>query len=573
MQESLPMTEVERRPAGAPGLAGWSRTDGLCLALSTVLLTVRVLLLAVQLGPWLLIDDAFISFRYAANLARGLGLVFNAGERVEGYTNFLWTVLLAAAQRLGVGMPAASTVLAFLATAGTLVLLVLLGRRLFADAAEAASTAGEGVLVAIAPLLFAAIGAQARYVVSGMETPLFVFLATLGVYLYLEARPPLVAGLVLALASLTRPEGAIFFGLVVLCELAVGGAGRQSQKSQASGEEGGGSRHVRGRLATAGWLAAGFLAVAAPYFIWRFAYYGDLLPNTFYAKAGGGGFNRALLLRGWTYLRASVHDTALGAPLVLALIGAIAGIRRDRRWLLPVALVIALGVYIVGVGGDFGFFFGPRFLLPALPFVLLLAAEGVRALAALSPPSSRRAIAGAGLAVLVALALVFSWPRKADDLKYVSLINESWTELGRWLRAESPPEAVVAVGAVGRIPFYSQRPTIDMLGLTDAHIAHLAMPLGKGMAGHEKFDMGYVLGRRPDYLVFVLLDPRGRPTLAQWKQYGGAIEAAYEMVALVKASEQPGPWVLETSSWTPELGQRGYQAAVYRRRQAPANGG
>ena len=160
-----------------------------------------------------------------------------------------------------------------------------------------------------------------------------------------------------------------------------------------------------------------------------------------------------------------------------------------------------------------------------------------------------------------------------DPITEMTLESDNFAELGRWLRASSPPEAVVAVGAVGRIPFYSQRPTIDMLGLTDAHIAHLAVPLGKGMAGHEKFDMGYVLGRRPDYLVFVLLDPRGRPTLAQWKQFGGAIEAAYEMVALVKASEQPGPWVLETSSWTPELGQRGYQAAVYRRRQAPGNGG
>ena len=39
-------------------------------------------------------DDAFITFRYAANLAHGHGLVFNPGERVEGYSNFLWTVLL-----------------------------------------------------------------------------------------------------------------------------------------------------------------------------------------------------------------------------------------------------------------------------------------------------------------------------------------------------------------------------------------------------------------------------------------------------------------------------------------------
>src|SRR5262245_37848737 len=46
-------------------------------------------------------DDAFISFRYAQNWLDGLGLVFNAGERVEGYTNFLWTVWSALGLALG----------------------------------------------------------------------------------------------------------------------------------------------------------------------------------------------------------------------------------------------------------------------------------------------------------------------------------------------------------------------------------------------------------------------------------------------------------------------------------------
>ena len=45
---------------------------------------------------WWLTDDAFISFRYARNLLEGHGLVFNPGERVEGYTNFLWVLELAA---------------------------------------------------------------------------------------------------------------------------------------------------------------------------------------------------------------------------------------------------------------------------------------------------------------------------------------------------------------------------------------------------------------------------------------------------------------------------------------------
>jgi arabinofuranosyltransferase len=47
-------------------------------------------------------DDAFVTLRYAQNLAEGAGLTWNPGERVEGYTNFLWALLLVVAFRLGI---------------------------------------------------------------------------------------------------------------------------------------------------------------------------------------------------------------------------------------------------------------------------------------------------------------------------------------------------------------------------------------------------------------------------------------------------------------------------------------
>jgi len=97
------------------GVAAWT-------LLAMALLAARVALLG---SPFLLLDDAFISFRYAGNLVAGQGLVFNPGERVEGYTNFLWTVLLAACHRAGLDMPAMSVVFALLAALGTIVLLAL----------------------------------------------------------------------------------------------------------------------------------------------------------------------------------------------------------------------------------------------------------------------------------------------------------------------------------------------------------------------------------------------------------------------------------------------------------------
>lgn len=540
-------------PAVPGGLLGRLGRPEAAFALALAVLSLRTLALVARDKHYLILDDAFISFRYARNLVRGLGLVFNPGERVEGYTNFLWTVLLAAAERLGLDMVTASVVLAFLATAGTLLVLLLIGLRVFAAAGTA-----RAWLAALPPLLFAAGGAQARYVVSGMETSLFVFLVVLAIHLLLRGTRPWLAGLAFALAAMTRPEGILYLGVALLCHLLWG---------EAEGEG------WRGRLASGAWILGGFLVLYLPYFLWRWQYYGDLLPNTFYVKTGTGS-RGPLIRRGFLHLLQSGRQAGLELPLLIALLG-LPAVRRERALRLFWLAVAATAAYVVLVGGDFLFFFGPRFLNPALPLALLLAAAGVGAL--LRWAGGRRALAsvlaGGSLLLLLANAAWFSWPARSAEIAYLPVINEGWTEMGKWIARHTPEAAVVAVGAAGRIPFYSDRPTIDMLGLTDVHIAHLPMELGTGIPGHEKYDTGYVLERRPDYIVFPRLDPQGRPFLVNWSEYGEAVEAEYELVALARMVDSPAPWIQEASAWTPELGRQGYAAAVYRRRALAADGG
>jgi arabinofuranosyltransferase len=526
---------------GVPALR--SRQPEAWVALATALLSLRVVASG---SPYLLLDDAFISFRYAANLVAGHGLVFNPGERVEGYTNFLWTILLAACQWAGLDMPAMSVGLAFAVTLGTLVLLLALARQLLAGA--------PSWVVAAPALLFGVSAAATRYVLSGMETPLFVFLVTLGLYLAVARRHrPFVTGVVFALATMTRPEGGLYFGLAFSAALLA------KPESSAPGTR---------RLMTAAALAGGFLLLYAPYFLWRLSYYGYLLPNTFYVKAAGDGSR--LAARGLSQLPGIVRSASLEAPLLLAL-GALPAVWRDRRWRLLGAVLLATFAYFVGIGGDFLFFFGPRFLMPALPALLLLDAEALRALAAFPARRSYRTLlAAAVLALLLGNAVWFSWPARFDRLRDVSLLNRSWTEIGKWLRQNSPPGALVAVGAAGRIPYYSGRRTLDILGLTDLHIAHLDVPLGAGFPGHEKSDPEYVLSKKPDYIVFARLDPQGRPLMGNWDLVLPEFEEAYEMVALAKASESPGPWVLAARAYSPSLGQRGYRGAIFRRKALAA---
>ena len=71
-------------------------------------------------------DDIFITFRYIDNWFDGFGLVYNAGERVEGYTHFLWLVVLAAARAAGFNVVGASMWIGIAAYVGTIILLALI---------------------------------------------------------------------------------------------------------------------------------------------------------------------------------------------------------------------------------------------------------------------------------------------------------------------------------------------------------------------------------------------------------------------------------------------------------------
>ncbi|MBI3872388.1 MAG: hypothetical protein HY304_04850, partial [candidate division Zixibacteria bacterium] len=113
---------------------------------------------------WFTQDDAYISYRYARNALDGQGLVFNTGERVEGYTNFLWVIWLIAAGRLGVGFDLAAKVLGILSAAGMIVLAALLCRRAW----EAVSHSPGHWAGAAGAILLGVNGSFAYWSISGL---------------------------------------------------------------------------------------------------------------------------------------------------------------------------------------------------------------------------------------------------------------------------------------------------------------------------------------------------------------------------------------------------------------------
>jgi arabinofuranosyltransferase len=440
----------------------------------------RPLVFAVSLAVFLVlaarffdytVDDAFIGFRYARNLVDGHGLVFNPGERVEGYTNFLWVVLIAPFLALSVDAELVARILGLLCGAGALAAVVR-----FAPRPPAAPEA-----VWFAPLLLASCPPFAVWTTAGMETPLFTCLVAWSAGLALEGAErnvlrPAAAGLA-GVASLTRPEG-IGFAVVLAALLLALQRGRP------------GLARAFGRW----WLT--FLAVFLPYFVWRWTFYGDPLPNTFYAKVGA---DPAQVLRGLRYLHRFFAENGYG--LVLPLVGLLWSGRTAATVVLGGTSLALLG-YVALVGGDGLPMY--RFLVPALPLFFLSVALGMAGVVA-------RLGAGRGVRIGAAILVVglcagtalraYRGPSARSVARSRTEVA-AWKAVGAWFAANAPPDASIAVLTAGAIPYLSRLEAIDMLGLNDRRIARREMPgLGRGPAGHEKYDTEYVLSRRPTYVV------------------------------------------------------------------------
>lgn len=436
------------------------------------------LVLAVTVGwAWALkldylADDAFISFRYARNLATGQGLVYNPGERVEGYTNFLEVVVLAALHRLGADLVVAGRGLSLLGGAAAVVLAWALACRGLRGR-ETPGLVAAG-LVAVNPYHAAWAGA-------GLETTLFsALLAAAALPLVgvetTARRFLLVSGLGLLLA-LTRPEGVPLYAVLLACAAA-----------SAPGD-----LRARARAIVPG--LALFALVGGAYFVARWLYFGDVLPNTFHAKSA---FSANHVRRGLAYLRDFDGNAFVLCAVPLVVAGAWSAARRRLVPLLAVPLAV-LAIVVVEGGDGLPMY---RFVVPAVPFLAALATLGIELA---GERLGRTGLAlGTGVAALVGV-LSFYPNRDTQLLNYVYQRNyevPAWSASGRALGRSFPPGTTLAAVPIGAVGYYSGLPVIDMVGLTDRTIARAKVAdMGAGWAGHEKHDGPYVLSRRPEILL------------------------------------------------------------------------
>jgi hypothetical protein len=353
----------------------------------------------------------------------------------------------------------------------------------------------------LACVLLAASGAWSMWATAGLEAPLFAVFTLGAVWLHIRERPPgaepgwpPLSGGAWALVGLTRADGALLAGVSGVFK--IGDAVIRVRRAQ---------RGERWRVAMyaavhlLAWAAL-FTAIYAPYFAWRFSYYDWFFPNTYYAKVGD---DWKQVDRGVKYILDFLEES--GGWLLLLLPLAIAE-SAVRRW--SAAYVLALvGVwfgYTAYVGGDSLLRF--RFLAPVLP--LYYSVMGVTAVAVATrlrsalPRQRVAAEAIASAAVLAAVAVTLH-PQVVDaiDIRGERRAVDSRVRTGQWLRDTFDDDTTVATIPVGAIGYESELYVIDMLGITDEHIAHRDLPIGELAAGHEKYDSDYVLDLEPDIII------------------------------------------------------------------------
>ncbi|MCB1866732.1 MAG: hypothetical protein KDG50_15040 [Chromatiales bacterium] len=482
------------------------------------------------------VDDAYISFRYARNLADGHGLVYNTGEYVEGYTNLLWTLLLALAIKIGIDVELFSKLLgaafAFVALYFTYQLAVRIKPLERAPVVATWIVAGSLVFTG--------------YAVQGIESAMFAGLILAGTHRFFEEQEQELSvvgsALIFAAAGLTRPEAPMFLGLLMLGMTGKGvlGGARMAVLSKPDlrlkvltialcliaglvpwtlhlGETSSAGALLPGVVLvglcviTAVLLPAAmfgrrnllrggvFLVPLLAQAIWRSNYYGEWLPNTLHAKTGDitQQFNAGL-----DYVsNFFVHE---GLLALSALFGLVVAFTENNRRLLALALLTVYPcAYFVLVGGDWMPLF--RFFVPVLPLLALLSDAALRGLLDSRVPAL---LYGAvSFVLVVALQMIGQYQ---SDAAVFRTAEAEWDlhaqRTAKWFEAQENAfgrdrvEGTIALGDIGEVGYRTNYPVLDLLGLVTRDIAELpggyTRKIGAGYAN-------YFFSKKPRYVIII----------------------------------------------------------------------
>lgn len=430
------------------------------------------------------VDDAFISPRYAQNLVDGKGLVFNANEKVEGFSHPLWTLLLVLPAYLSCNVILFAKIIGVISWIAILAVSQHILRRHF--------TAPAGIVALLGTFIATSI-ALIYYSIAGLETIFYAMQIVLMNYLLLEKRP-LAASIVAAFIAVSRPEGVLYI-LPLAAWLVV--------------------NRTRWRTWYFYLIIPGLMTFLL--LLVRWIYYHAILPNTFYVKVHTQGSlfafisTQTLILIKYTFTSFCPGDLMLFfAILYLVLF--------NRKKYIAMTLSIVMAAFFIWVSSLDWMPFG-RFYVPVMPLLAIFSFAAVH-------ETIFSLVRGGKRTWLVYLCLLIPIVFNAINTHYQikeliagdrvnpALNSRGHIEIGKYLRDNATPGEKAVTNEIGAIGYYSRLNVVDMIGLTDKKIPQFL----KKNELHKY--AAYILAQKPKY---ILLNDRQEPWDREMHPYHKAI--------------------------------------------------
>ncbi len=492
----------------------WKSSPKILLAMGIILISHLIYYKLIHSFINFTIDDTFITFRYSHNLAKGYGPTFNPGRMpVEGYTTFLWMLIMSIPHLLSMDALVFSKLLGIALGELTIIFAMLIS----SEICDVNSPHYKLMAGTVTSLFIAAFYPMAIHSISGMETILFTAILSAVVYCAILPEPNkktaiLTAGTMLML-GLTRPEGNLLNAGILLVALLTR---PQTQ------------RRILLYTTLLFYVLPGMV-----YFYWRMSYYQLLLPLPYYAKLGA--YHRP----------AGIADVA---AYILTILPSIIFFllytfrqANPKVWVIatPIILLLVFYLFPMHIMGIYS-----RFIFPSSPLIYTLAGAGVINFFVTSQwfevgdksiiVKTLLGIGGIGLIALSPLANITTTIKQSGGERNPIA---PYIYFGRYLKAfPSTRQMTLAIGDAGAIPYYSEWNIIDLTGLTDPNTL---------FASSRRRYLDYVFRNGPDLVILTFNDPEKpvRDARISGALYEAALAKGMKKIGVIKISDTYYLWV------------------------------
>lgn len=415
-------------------------------------------------------DDTYIYLQYAKNLIDGNGFAFNKNIPSYGTTGPLWTLLIASGKSLGIDpyLVAKTFDLVFASLALLIFFFVAL------------SLIRDRLYAFVALLLFATDAWFLRWTSSGMETSASVLLILVASW-YMLKNDYLIASLAAGALTLIRPEGALFF-LVLMIDNILN------------------TTQYKPALKVAMRSITIYLLVVLPWLIFAKTYFGSFLPNTFAAKSGltfsiSESFETLISI-------VKIIGSTQGISFAIMVLTTFLVLRRYGFWKLRTEL---FGIF--WIGGLILFYaitnvqVVSRYLLMAVPFILLYCFWGLKKMEELYSVKPKIVLIVLSALLLVGVAqnrYIYHSQAVPHMRSFVEGMKEAIEPIAYWLKENSEEDAIVLAPDIGLLAYRSDRQIYDVAGLVTPEVRRTFSGLSydEGMLRRS-----YEEVVKPDYVI------------------------------------------------------------------------